>query len=203
MSRFPKREAEIAALARKLIHGFTTAAEDFPNPPVPADELQVALEEYNTAKEATIDAEAAAQETYTTKDDALEELADKMKVNIRYAEHVGRKAPEKLTQIGWGPRKERTPLDVPGQVRSLELLQQGEGWLVLDWKHPIDGGRVSAYRVRCREFENGGWRDVAMAIDTEVLLNNQERGTELAYEVVAVNKAGVGEPSNIVTVTLQ
>lgn len=109
---------------------------------------------------------------------------------------------EKLSQVGWSTRKEKQPLEVPGQVRSLEVLQQGEGWVVLDWKHPIDGGRVSAYRVRCREFESGGWHDVAMAIDTEVLLSDQKCGVEIAYEVVAVNKAGIGEPSNIVTVTL-
>ena len=136
------------------------------------------------------------------KDDALEELTDKIKANIRYAEDAAKKNSEKLTLIGWSVRKEKSPLEVPGQVRSLEVLQQGEGWLILDWKHPIDGGRVSAYRVRCRELESGGWHDVAMAIDTEILLNDQKRGVENAYEVVAVNKAGTGEPSNIVSLTL-
>ncbi len=201
MARFPKREAEVAALARRLVIGLS-GSEDFPNPPVPVDELQAALDEYNAAKDATVTAEAAAQETYAEKDDALEDLTDKMKANIRYAEDAVRKNAEKLSRIGWAARKDKTPLEVPGQVRSLEGLQQGEGWLVLDWKHPIDGGRVSAYRVRCREFESGGWHDVAMAIDTEVLLNDQKSGVEIAYEVVAVNKAGTGEPSNIVTVTL-
>ena len=132
----------------------------------------------------------------------LSKSTDKMKANIRYAEDAAKKNTEKLSQIGWSGRKERSPLEAPGQVRSLEVLQEGDGWLVLDWKHPIDGGRVSAYRVRCREFETGGWHDVAMAIDTEVLINDQKRGVELAYEVVAVNKAGAGEPSNIITVTL-
>jgi hypothetical protein len=190
MARFPKREAEVAALARRLVIGLS-GSEDFPNPPVPVDELQAALDEYNAAKDATVTAEAAAQETYAEKDDALEDLTDAVRKNA-----------EKLSRIGWAARKDKTPLEVPGQVRSLEVLQQGEGWLVLDWKHPIDGGRVSAYRVRCREFESGGWHDVAMAIDTEVLLNDQKSGVEIAYEVVAVNKAGTGEPSNIVTVTL-
>lgn len=202
MATFPKREAEVAALARRLVVGLSTGTEDFPSPPVPVDELQAALDAYNAAKDATVEAEAAAQETYAAKDEAFEDLTDKMKANIRYAEDAAKKNMEKLAQLGWAPRKDKTPLDVPGQVRSLEVLQQGEGWLVLDWKHPIDGGRVSAYRVRCREFEGGGWRDVAMAIDTEVLLNDQKRGVEVAYEVVAVNKAGIGEPSNIVAVTL-
>jgi len=202
MSRFPKREAEVAALARSLVNGLSNATEDFPNPPIPVNDLQAALDTYNAAKDATVTAEADAQETYATKDDALEDLTDKMKANIRYAEDAVKKDAEKLTQLGWSGPKQRTPLAVPGQVRSLEVLQQGEGWLILDWKHPTAGGRVSAYRVRCREFESGDWHDVAMSIDTEVLLNDQKRGVELAYEVVAVNKAGVGEPSNIVSVTL-
>jgi hypothetical protein len=74
--------------------------------------------------------------------------------------------------------------------------------VILDWKHPNDGGRVSAYRVRCREFASGGWHGVAMAIDSEILLNDQKSGVEIVYEVVAVNKAGTGEPSNIVSLTL-
>jgi len=41
-----------------------------------------------------------------------------------------------------------------------------------------------------------------MSVDAEMLLNDQERGVELAYEVVAVNKAGADLPSNIVTVVL-
>lgn len=202
MPRFPKREAEVAALARRLIVGFTDATEDFPNPPIPVDALQEALNAYNAAKDAAIAADSAAKETYATKDDALEELTDRMKANIRYAEDAAKKNTEKLTQIGWSGRKERTALEAPGQVRSLEVLQEGDGWVVLDWKHPIHGGRVSAYRVRCREFETGGWFDVAMSIDTEALINDQKTGVELTYEVVAVNKAGTGEPSNIVTVTL-
>ena len=39
MPRFPKSESDIAALARRIISGLATAAEDFPNPPVPPDEF--------------------------------------------------------------------------------------------------------------------------------------------------------------------
>ena len=41
-----------------------------------------------------------------------------------------------------------------------------------------------------------------MAVDSQILLNGQERGVELEYHVIAVNKAGEGEPSNIVTAVL-
>lgn len=41
-----------------------------------------------------------------------------------------------------------------------------------------------------------------MAMDTEVTLSNQPRGARLEFRVVAVNKAGEGEPSNGVLATL-
>jgi hypothetical protein len=43
---------------------------------------------------------------------------------------------------------------------------------------------------------------VGLAIETEVTLNNQKRGKELEYCVIAVNKAGEGEPGNTVTAVL-
>ncbi len=41
-----------------------------------------------------------------------------------------------------------------------------------------------------------------MAIATEATLNNQERGKEWEYRVVAANKTGEGEPSNAVAAVL-
>ena len=41
-----------------------------------------------------------------------------------------------------------------------------------------------------------------MALETEATLNNQERGKQLEYRVVAVNKAGESEPSNTTAVVL-
>ena len=125
-----------------------------------------------------------------------------MKANIRYAEIAVRNNNEKLRQIGWSAPRDKKSLENPGQVRSLDALREGEGWVILDWKEPVEGGSTSAYRVRCRKANGGGWRDVGMSVDTQILLSNQERSVELTFEVVAVNKAGVGEPSNIVTVVL-
>ena len=33
-----------------------------------------------------------------------------------------------------------------GQARTLEAPRQGDGWVFLDWKEPVDGGKVAAYR---------------------------------------------------------
>jgi len=202
MATFPKSEAEIAALADRMVNGLAAAADDFPNPPVPPEQLRASLERYTAAKNAVVAAQAQASDTYAAKDEALETMSEEMKSDLRYAEGAVANDDQKLERIGWSGPRPRTPLQVPGQIRSLEVLREGQGWVILDWKEPGDGGKVSAYRVRCRRHENSPWRDVGMALDTEIFLNDQERGVELAYQVVAVNKAGSGEPSTVMSVVL-
>jgi len=82
----------------------------------------------------------------------------------------------------------------------LEASKQGKGWLFLDWKAPADGGKPKAYKVQRRSGES--WKDIATAILTEATLVDQPKKTELEYRVVAINKAGVGQPSNTVMVVL-
>jgi len=40
------------------------------------------------------------------------------------------------------------------------------------------------------------WIDAGMAIETEITLRGQPTGQPFVFRVVAVNKAGEGEPSN-------
>ncbi len=63
-------------------------------------------------------------------------------------------------------------------------------------------GNVAAFRAERRRREKGPWRDVSVAVETEILLSGQERGVQLEYHVIAVNKASEGKASNIVTVVL-
>ena len=41
MPQFPRREPEMAMLARLVTDGLAKAREDFPSPPVPASELEL------------------------------------------------------------------------------------------------------------------------------------------------------------------
>ena len=53
-----------------------------------------------------------------------------------------------------------------------------------------------------RERPAEPWQEVANAVISEATLVEQPRGKELEYRIIAVNKAGEGEPSNIVAVVL-
>ena len=53
---------------------------------------------------------------------------------------------------------------------------------------------------------NSTWKfnkaDVATAIETESTLVDQPKDKELEYRIIAINKSGVGSPSNTVMVVL-
>jgi hypothetical protein len=185
-----------------MITGLAEATEDLPAPPVAPEDIQVALTAYDSAKDAALAADATAAEAYAEKDEVLEALVDLLKADLRYAENTLRHEPEKLQQIGWSGRKSRTSLEVPGQVRSLEVVGEGDGWVMLDWKAPASGGSVAAYRVKCRTEDRRSWIEVGMSVESEILLSHQKRGVELLYHVVAANKTGEGEPCNTVSVVL-
>jgi len=53
VSRFPRTEAEIAALALLVMEALGQPADDFPSPPVPSSKLQAKLDAYNAAQAAT------------------------------------------------------------------------------------------------------------------------------------------------------
>ena len=157
---------------------------------------------YMSFRDTAMAKQAATEQATADKDDALEDLVDAMKDDIRYAENTVDYDDDKLKLIGWAGRSTATALAVPGQARLLEAPRQGEGWVFLDWKKPADGGRPAAYKVMRRERPAGPWEEVATAVITEATLVDQPRGKEFEYRIVAVNKAGDGEPSNTAMVVL-
>jgi hypothetical protein len=109
---------------------------------------------------------------------------------------------DKLKLIGWPGNQTPTAFAPPGQTRQLEAPKQGEGWVFLDWKQPVDGGRFIAYNIHRRNRTDGAWQDVATAIETESTLVDQPKGKELEYRVIAINKSAKGQPSNTVMAVL-
>jgi len=52
------------------------------------------------------------------------------------------------------------------------------------------------------ERPSGPRTDVATAIESEITMTDQTRAKEFEYGVIAINKAGQGQPSNTVMVAL-
>ncbi|HEG43471.1 MAG TPA: fibronectin type III domain-containing protein [Phycisphaerales bacterium] len=206
MPRFPKKEAEIIAMAEQMIAGLWANPAVFPNPPHPAmasiTSIRRKVRQYNNRREDLIAARAVAEQTTAEKDDALEDLIEAMKADIRYAENTVDFDDDKLKLIGWAGKKTPTALQSPGQSRLLEAPKQGAGWVFLDWKQPADGGKPNAYKVQRRNRPSGPWENVATAILSEITLVDQPERTELEYRVIAVNKSGEGQASNTVMVVL-
>ncbi len=202
MARFPTTEAEIMVLAQSLTTGLAANMATYPAPPVTTTDLALAAVAFETAKTDAVAAQAAAEAAVSAKNVALQTLVDGMKADLRYAETTVNFDDDLLKLLGWGGRASGTAMEAPGQTRMLEAVQQGEGWIYLDWKAPSDGGAVAAYKIQRRLRPDGSWSDVGMAIESEVTLTDQDRGQEWEYRVIAVNKTGEGLASNTVMAVL-
>ncbi len=202
--QYPTREADILRLADDIAAGLAAHTEVFPAPPFSPEDFQQALTEHDGNREGAILARAEAVQSTDMKERSLAKVEDMSKSSIRYAENHTRGDDGKLQLIGWGARRSRTVtiMEPPGQVRTLENIREGKDWVFLDWKEPVDGGEVAAYRVQRRQRHSGDWLDVGMSVGNEVTLGGQDAGVEYEYRVIAANKAGEGPPSNIVRAVL-
>ncbi len=207
MPKFPKREADILALVQAMIDGYQAHIGDFPSSFVFL--LLTFRSGFITAKDAQIEAMAAARVATDEKDTALAGLAQKMKAELKKSEvDVGADS-EKLEYIGWGPKAPPSPADPPGQPRNLDAVVQGAGTVLLDWKAPArgSGGTVRTYVIQRRDQpEDGGefgdWAQAGIALESETTIMNQPRGPQLEYRVKAINTGGESPPSNTVAVVL-
>ncbi len=202
MPRFPKNQADIVALAELLRTGIKDNPTIFPAPPVSWFMIMIKKIQFVGLRGIALSARAAAEQASTDKIEALHELIEAMKSDLRYAENTVDFDDDKLKLIGWAGKKAPTALPPPGQSRLLEAPKQGAGWVFLDWKAPADGGKPAAYKVQRRNRPDGAWEDVATAILSEITLVDQPEKTEIEYRVIAINKSGEGSASNTVMVVL-
>lgn len=211
MPNFPKTEAEIVALVEAMIAGYTAHPADFPSidPLVELVALQTALSDYQTNKQSQTDAKAQAQIATETKDTNLDELTELMKNDLKLSEVDVTDDPQKLTQIGWGPKAPPSPVDAPGQPTNLHPVAEGQGilWLAWDSPDPAGGGPVRNYIVERREQPAGGgvfssWSIINSALNNEINLSDQPRGVQMEYRVKAANIGGESMPSNTAPVVL-
>ena len=201
MPTFPQKEIEIIGLAEIVNEGLTKMTQDFPSPPVAVADMQARMTEYNTALLATTETDMVSQQQHAAKDKALTQIRDGLKANLGYALISARKEPGKLAGLGWGARRSKTPLAAPGEVRDIAIGKQGDTWLILSWNPPVDGGLTAAYQIQ-RQQANGAWEEAGVSPASDHVMSNQPRGVQLSYRVIAINKAGAGSPSGVVTAVL-
>ncbi len=54
-------------------------------------------------------------------------------------------------------------------------MDEGDTWLMLNWKPPVDGGAVAAYAILRRDRDGGKREDVSIAVGTQQLVSDQPR----------------------------
>lgn len=202
VSSFPLKEAEVMALAQELKTGLENNSTVYPAPPVDPTAMQNLIVTLQNAENAITETRAIAKAATEAKTAALENLAAAMKKDIRYAEATVNYDDAKLNLIGWAKRKPAEPLTAPGQTLDLVVVEQGEGWLTMQWSKPAEGGAVATYMVYRRQRPEGAWELVKPEFETSITLNNQTRGIEWEFRVSAANKAGEGLFSNTVLAVL-
>lgn len=208
MPKFPAKEADVVALAESMIAGYTDHPTDFPS--VSAESLtalQTALADYQTNKQSQVSAKAQAKIATETKDGQFDSLANLMKNDLKLSEVDATENPEKLSEIGWGPRQQPQPITTPGQPGTLCSTAEGPGNIWLKWGKPANGGPVRSYVVESRQQPAGGgeftnWAVVGTNLNTTINLLDQPRGVQLEYRIKAINAAGESASGNTLAAVL-
>jgi len=204
MAMFPRRDADKVQLATDLVAGMRANPELFRGCPVTADQLEESAARLSAAATRKTEAKASAVGATAEKRKEQKQRDIRMKQVIRHVENVVQGDAGKLQTVGWGarrPRGRRVGSVPPGQVTVLEVAGEGRDWVALRWKAPANGGLVAAYRVE-RKQGDGDWTYLAASTQCEVTLLNQPLGIAFLYQIVAINDAGEGTPSNVVRVVL-
>jgi len=203
MPRFPDTDAELIALTQKLIAGLRENS-DFPSPPVSSSDLQNRLDAYIGLCDAQTATQAAAEQATDAKSVGREELAADVKADLHYADYAVDGDDAKLTMLGWGARSPHTPISAPGQPLKFHIARSGLGTAKASWKRPVNGGPAVCYMIKMRASGGGegSWVSAGTFFKVEVELTNLERGKDVEFHVVALNRAGESLPSNSVTVVL-
>ncbi len=207
MASFPDKDADVVALVQTMIAGYTVHAIDFPS----ADPLglQAALDGFLTDRQSQEDAKAQAQIATATKRGTLDTLESLMKDSLKASELDVASDPDKLLEIGWGPKAAPVPISAPDAPSNLIPVYEGPGDATLQWDKPVhDPNRpVVNYAVERRDRPAGGgefgdWIFVDMTYKNQIELSAQPRGIQMEYRVMATNAAGQSLPSNTAAVVL-
>ncbi|MGF1453366.1 MAG: fibronectin type III domain-containing protein [Opitutales bacterium] len=198
MATFPTAESDVVDLARRVAQGLETHADLFPTPPLSPGEINIAVDALLKARQRQSKAQRELDAARAERETVAEQLAERTKLVLNYAETHSAYDDSKLRLIGWEGRKPKKLLP-PGPPRALELVRVQDGIVELDWKKPSDGGDAQSYRIEAREGD-GRWTLKGFSLHSDCVLHNLEPGRQYEVRVIAVNKMGDSEASDIVDV---
>lgn len=95
----------------------------------------------------------------------------------------------------------KNPFDEPGKPGRPDIKNWDKDFVDLEWTPPKDdgGAPIEKYIVQLRDKEGRQWIDVAKVNGDRTaakVTDGIEEGHEYEFRVVAVNRAGPGEPSD-------
>jgi len=123
MSQFPKNRPEIIDLAQKVLNGFTSHPDTFPNQPLDLEAYRSNIQKNYIVYDRVATLRAALEEAIQEAEDSTSLIGDQTRTGVRYAENLDL-TEQQLALIGWGNRATPAPQAVPGQTRNLEILSE-------------------------------------------------------------------------------
>ncbi|MGA2092883.1 MAG: fibronectin type III domain-containing protein [Sedimentisphaerales bacterium] len=202
--KFPTKEPDIIDLADLMFAGYTAHPADFPS--INRHSLFITINSYRGILKSQKNLSALAQQATETKNQSLDALKEEMINCLRKSEVDAADNPEKLTEIGWGPKTVPQPTELPGEPKNLIVTKEGRTSVQLRWDRPQAEGFIRNYIIERRQLAGSGsfgnWTVAGTALDTQTNLAGQRRGICLEYRVKAANNAGTGPFSNTVSVVL-
>ena len=202
--KFPTKESNIIDLADLMYAGYMAHTADFPS--INSFPFFHVLNNYRLALKVQTNATALAQQATETKNESLNALKEVMINCLKRSEVDVADNPDKLTEIGWGPKTVPQSTEPPGEPKNLIVTKEGRTSLQLRWDRPQPEGFIRNYIIERRQIAGGGslsnWTVIGTALDTQTNLAGQMRGIRFEYRVRAANNAGTGPFSNTVSVVL-
>lgn len=190
------------ALSQKMLDGYFRHAADFPHiPRIIGLKLLIVYIGYMSARKAMVKAFAALRIATKAKNNSLQAIKKVMKQSLQKSEVDVTANPEKLKLIGWAPKANRQPAQLPTQPTNLQIVAKENQVVILKWARPDDDQPIRNYVIESRIRDND-WKLAQISYKTQATLRNQPSGIQLEYRVKAANNAGTGPASNTVTIVL-
>jgi hypothetical protein len=208
---FPKQENEIEQFAMTMAVGLWSHELDFPS----VDPMQLiwTIVEYKDTRNAMSIAISQVKLAAKQKAELLDVLKRIMKDCLKQSEVDVSNNPEKLAEIGWGPRAGFNHQQIPDQPVKLKAIENENATIELSWKTCPPSLRqkgrgnqqVRNFIIERRELLGqtmDNWHIVASSYDNQITLNDQPKRINLEFRVKAVNPTGASFPSNTAYVTI-